>query len=75
MSTRAIERLLIITFFFFLLIYYTKFWYSGDYVEIYQSYSTGECVTMIVYTSENPTGTRQDCPSELPRHYKHTWVQ
>jgi hypothetical protein len=46
-----------------------------SHYEIYQSYSTGECVAMITYNSEHPRGLRQSCPAELPRQYTHRWVQ
>jgi hypothetical protein len=44
-------------------------------IEIRQSYSTGECVSMIVYDKEHPTGKVHPCPDVLPEHYKHIWVQ
>jgi hypothetical protein len=46
-----------------------------DRIEIYKSYSTGECVAMITYNSDHPRGLGQDCPDELPQRYKHIWVQ
>jgi hypothetical protein len=44
-------------------------------IEIRQSYSTGECVSMIVYDKEHPTGKVHPCPVELPKRYTHIWVQ
>ena len=44
-------------------------------IEIRQSYSTGECVSMIVYNKEHPTGKVQPCPLVLPERYNHVWVQ
>jgi hypothetical protein len=48
---------------------------GGEYIEIRQSYSTGECVSMIVYNKEHPTGKVQPCPLVLPERYNHVWVQ
>jgi hypothetical protein len=44
-------------------------------IEIRQSYSTGECVSMIVYDKEHPTGKVHPCPDVLPERYNHIWVQ
>ena len=44
-------------------------------IEIRQSYSTGECVSMIVYNKEHPTGKVHPCPEVLPERYNHIWVQ
>jgi len=44
-------------------------------IEIRQSYSTGECVSMIVYDKEHPTGKVHPCPDVLPEYYNHIWVQ
>ena len=44
-------------------------------IEIRQSYSTGKCVSMIVYSTENPNGKVQPCPDVLPERYNHIWVQ
>jgi hypothetical protein len=46
-----------------------------EYVEIRQSYSTGECVSMITYNEEHPNGKVQPCPNVLPERYNHIWVQ
>jgi hypothetical protein len=48
---------------------------GGERIEIRQSYSTGECVSMIVYTTEHPNGKVQPCPTVLPERYTHVWVQ
>ena len=48
---------------------------NPNYVEIRQSYSTGECVAMITYSNEHPNGQLQPCPEVLPTRYKHVWVQ
>jgi len=44
-------------------------------IEIRQSYSTGKCVSMIVYSTEYPNGKVHPCPVELPKRYTHIWVQ
>lgn len=44
-------------------------------VEIRQSYSSGECVVMITYSSEFPNGKPEPCPTVLPERYTHVWVQ
>ena len=44
-------------------------------VEIRQSYSTGECVVMITYSSEFPNGKPESCPTVLPARYTHIWVK
>jgi hypothetical protein len=48
---------------------------GGEYIEIRQSYSTGECVSMIVYSTEHPNGKVYPCPDVLPERYSHIWVQ
>jgi hypothetical protein len=48
---------------------------SSGHIEIRQSYSTGECVSMIVYNKEHPTGKVHPCPEVLPERYNHIWVQ
>ena len=48
---------------------------GGERIEIRQSYSTGECVSMIVYNKEHPTGKVHPCPDVLPKRYHHIWVQ
>ena len=48
---------------------------SSGHIEIRQSYSTGECVSMIVYDNEYPNGKVQPCPDVLPERYTHIWVQ
>ena len=44
-------------------------------IEIRQSYSTGKCVSMIVYNKEHPNGKVHPCPDVLPERYTHIWVQ
>lgn len=46
-----------------------------EVVEIHRSYSTGECVAMIVYNEEHPRGQWNECPAEMPETYQHVWVQ
>ena len=57
----------------FVLAFITAEPYSN--IEIRQSYSTGKCVSMIVYSTEYPNGKVHPCPDVLPERYNHIWVQ
>jgi hypothetical protein len=74
-GTRDEKPIIIVLFLILVGLIFVRSFFSPDHIEIYQSYSTGECVAMIVYSPENPNGLRQECPEELPRHYSHTWVK
>ena len=60
---------------FFVVILLALFTESSGRIEIRKSYSTGECVFMIVYDNEYPNGKVQPCPDVLPKRYYHVWVQ
>jgi hypothetical protein len=70
-----ITALWIIAFMFFVLVLLALFSTEHWNIEIRQSYSTGECVSMIVYDKEHPTGKVHPCPDVLPERYNHIWVQ
>ena len=70
-----ITALWTIAFMFFVLFVLALFAASSGRIEIRQSYSTGECVSMIVYDNEYPYGKVHPCPAELPKRYTHIWVQ